>query len=442
MSKAAAQSAKDAAKDTGKYFSGFGNECATEAVSGTLPDGRNSPQKVAHGLFAEQLSGSAFTAPRGENRRTWTYRIRPTAAHTPFKRLDNGLLRSVWNEVETTPNRLRWNPIPLPSKPTDFISSLTTIAGNGDSAIGSGAAIHIYAANHSMKDRVFYNADGEMLIVPQLGALRFCTELGVLHIKPGEICVVPRGVRFRVELLDDAVRGYILENYGATLRLPELGPIGSNGLANSRDFLTPHAWFEDKDTKTEVVQKFMGNLWTTTLNHSPLDVVGWHGNYAPYKYDLATFNAIGSISFDHPDPSIFTVLTSPSEIRGTANADFVIFPPRWMVAENTFRPPWFHRNVMSEFMGLIHGIYDAKESGGFLPGGMSVHNSMSGHGPDVESYSKAVSADLKPTKIDNMLAFMFETRWIIRPTKFAMETPALQKNYDGCWEGFHKNFKE
>ncbi len=438
MTKTAAKTALASAE---QYMSGFGNECATEAVAGTLPEGRNSPQKAPHGLYAEQLTGSAFTAPRGENKRTWTYRIRPTTAHQPFKRIDNGLIRASWNEVETTPNRLRWDPVSLPSKPTDFVQGIVTIAGNGEAAAGSGVAIHVYAANQSMTDRVFYNADGEMLIVPELGAIRFCTELGVLTVKPGEICVIPRGVRFRAELLDKEARGYIAENYGAALRLPGLGPIGANGLANPRDFLTPQAWFEDKDSKTEVVQKFMGNLWATTLDHSPLDVVGWHGNYAPYKYDLANFNTIGTISFDHPDPSIFTVLTSPSEIPGTANMDFVIFPPRWMVGEDTFRPPYFHRNVMSEFMGLIHGIYDAKEGGGFVPGGMSLHNCMSGHGPDAHSFEQATNANLKPHKIDNTLAFMFETRWIIRPTKYAMEKHPPQKDYDACWDGFSKHFK-
>jgi homogentisate 1,2-dioxygenase len=441
MIKPAPQTVKDAARDNGRYFSGFGNEFATEAVAGTLPEGRNSPQKAPHGLYAEQISGTAFTAPRGENRRSWTYRIRPTAMHAPFKRIDNGLIRSAWNEVETPPNRLRWDPVPLPAKPTDFIHGLVTIAGNGRHDHAMGAGIHIYAANQSMKNRVFYNADGEMLIVPEQGRLKFCTEMGILNIKPGEICVIPRGVRFRAELQDAAARGYVLENYGALLRLPDLGPIGANGLANPRDFLTPCAWFEDKDMKTEVVQKFQGNLWATTLDHSPFDVVGWHGNYAPYKYDLSKFNTIGSISFDHPDPSIFTVLTSPSEIRGTANADFVIFPPRWLVAEDTFRPPYFHRNVMSEFMGLIHGIYDAKEGGGFAPGGMSLHNSMSGHGPDSMSHGKASAADLKPMKIDNTLAFMFETRLVIKPTKYALETLKPQKDYDACWDGFTKGFK-
>ncbi len=430
-----------ASESAERYLSGFGNEFATEAAAGALPIGRNSPQQVPLGLYAEQISGTPFTAPRGELRRSWLYRIRPTASHPPYRRRDDGLLRSgPFAEVETPPNRLRWDPLPLPGKPSDFVDGLVTMGGNGDPAAGAGIAIHAYLANRSMTDRVFYDADGELLIVPQQGRLRLVTELGVLAVAPGEIAVVPRGLRFRVDLLDSAARGYICENHGAVLRLPELGPIGSNGLANPRDFLTPVAWFEDAERQVEVVQKFMGHLWATELDHSPLDVVAWHGNYAPYKYDLARFNVMGTVSFDHPDPSIYTVLTSPSEIRGTANVDFVIFPPRWMVAEDTFRPPWFHRNVMNEFLSLVHGVYDAK-AGGFLPGGASLHNCMSGHGPDVASYEKAVAAELKPHKIANVLAFMFETRWVIRPTRFALETTALQKDYDACWQGFAKNFR-
>jgi len=421
------------------YLSGFGNEFATEAVPGALPRGQNSPQQAPFGLYAEQLSGTAFTAPRRDNRRSWLYRMRPSASHPPYQPLPERLVRSgPFDEVPASPNRLRWSPPAVPSEPTDFVDGLVTYAGNGDAAQGAGIGIHMYVANRSMIDRVFYDADGELLLVPQAGSLRLFTEMGVLELAPGEIGVLPRGVRFRVELLDERAVGYVCENYGALFRLPELGPIGSNGLANARDFLTPVAAFEDVDRPTEVVQKFQGRLWATTLDHSPLDVVAWHGNLAPYKYELARFNTVGTVSFDHPDPSIFTVLTSPSEVPGTANCDFVIFPPRWMVAENTFRPPWFHRNVMSEFMGLVHGIYDAKEGGGFAPGGASLHNCMSGHGPDRTSYERAVAAELRPHKIDDTLAFMFESRWVIRPTRHAMETPALQKDYDACWGAFEK----
>ena len=412
------------------YMSGFGGSFETQAVAGALPVGQNSPQQTPFGLFAEQLSGSAFTAPRHENKRSWLYRLRPTASHSPFKPYDGGkLLRSgPFDEVPPSPNRLRWDPLPIPAEPTDFVDGLVTYAGNGDVGTFAGIAIHLYAANRSMQGRVFYDADGELLIA---------TELGRLELKPGEIALIPRGVRFRVELTGPTARGYVCENYGAPFRLPELGPIGANGLANARDFQTPVAWFEDRDEPTEVVQKFQGALWTTTLDHSPLDVVAWHGTLAPCKYDLDRFNTINTVSYDHPDPSIFTVLTSPSDVPGTANCDFVIFPPRWMVAEHTFRPPWFHRNVMSEFMGLIHGAYDAK-AGGFAPGGASLHNCMSGHGPDRESYEKAVASNLAPHKIENTMAFMFESRWVIRPTKFATETPLHQLDYDDCWTGFSK----
>jgi homogentisate 1,2-dioxygenase len=420
------------------YMSGFGNEFATEAVAGALPEGQNSPQRVSYGLYAEQLSGTAFTAPRRENRRSWLYRLRPSSSHGAYRPLPEGLLRSgPFTEAPATPNRLRWSPLPRPSQPTDFIEGLATFGGNGSPSQGTGVAIHQYLANRSMTDTVFYNADGELLIVPQSGRLRLVTELGVLGLAPGEAGVVPRGVRFRAELPDGEAAGYICENYGALFRLPELGPIGSNGLANPRDFLTPVAAYEDVDRPTRVVQKFQGRLWAAELDHSPLDVVAWHGNLAPYKYDLARFNTIGTVSFDHPDPSIFTVLTSPSDTPGVANCDFVIFPPRWMVAENTFRPPWFHRNVMSEFMGLVHGAYDAKAEG-FSPGGASLHNCMSGHGPDRETYERAVAANLAPHKIADTLAFMFESRWVIAPTRFAMETPALQRDYDACWSNFPK----
>jgi homogentisate 1,2-dioxygenase len=430
----------DGAVGTGAYLSGFGNSFATEAVAGALPQGQNSPQQVPLGLYAEQLSGTAFTAPRTESRRSWLYRIRPTASHKPYRRIDNGLISSRF-EAEASPNRLRWDPLALPAAPTDFVDGLATIAGNGDAGTGSGVSIHVYRANRPMVNRVFYDADGELLLVPQQGRIALFTELGRLDTAPGEIAIIPRGVRFRVELPDGAARGYVCENHGALFRLPDLGPIGANGLANARDFLTPAAWFEQVDRPVQVVQKFQGNLWATTLDHSPLDVVAWHGNYAPYKYDLARFNTIGTVSFDHPDPSIFTVLTAPSEQPGTANADFVIFPPRWMVAEHTFRPPWFHRNVMNEFMGLIHGAYDAK-AGGFAPGGMSLHNCMSGHGPDLASYAKAVEAQLQPHKIDNTLAFMFETRWVIRPTDWALAVPELQQDYDACWDGLGNNFRK
>ncbi|HEY2846789.1 MAG TPA: homogentisate 1,2-dioxygenase [Pyrinomonadaceae bacterium] len=422
------------------YQTGFGNEFATEAIAGSLPGGRNSPQKAPLGLYAEQFSGTAFTVPRVHNKRTWTYRIRPSVTHRSFKQIDNKGWVSRFDEP-VTPNQLRWDAMPVPTEPTDFVDGVRMIAGNGDSFSQTGMAVHIYACNTGMGDRYFYNADGEMLIVPEMGRLGILTELGLLQVEPGSIAVIPRGLKFKVEPAPDdkECRGYVCENYGQQFRLPDLGPIGANGLANSRDFETPVAWFEDKDGPHEIVAKFGGNLWSCEIDHSPLDVVAWHGNYAPYRYDLRRFNTIGSISFDHPDPSIFTVLTSPSDLAGTANCDFVIFPDRWLVGEDTFRPPWYHRNTMSEYMGLIYGQYDAKEEG-FVPGGGSLHNQMSAHGPDQDAFDKASNAELKPQKLEGTMAFMFESRYIIRPTKFAMECPQLQRNYGDVWQGLRKNF--
>jgi homogentisate 1,2-dioxygenase len=421
--------------DALRYLTGFGGHFETEAVDDALPKGRNSPQRPAYGLYTEQVSGSPFTAPRHENRRSWLYRMRPTADHRPYARYEGAKLFAPGPVKEPlAPNRLRWNPPGDLPEGADFVDGLVTMLVNRSPEDLEGVAVHLYRASKSMERRLFVDADGELLILPQSGTIQVVTELGRMTLAPGWVGLVPRGIRFRVEV-DGGSRGYVAENHGTPFRLPDLGPIGSNGLANPRDFETPVAWFEDSDEPTEVVQKSLGSLWTTTLDHSPLDVVAWHGNYAPCRYELARFNTIGTISFDHPDPSIFTVLTSPSDIPGRANADFVIFPPRWMVAEDTFRPPWFHRNVMSEAMGLIHGAYDAKAEG-FAPGGLSLHNLMSGHGPDVDSWKKASGADLKPAKIENTLAFMVESCWPYRPTQFALDR--AQPDYDQAWAGFPK----
>ena len=418
-----------------RYQTGFGGHFESEAVAGALPKGRNSPQRPPFGLYAEQLSGSSFTAPRHENRRSWLYRMRPTADHPPFAAYDGAPLFVAPAAPEPlAPNRLRWDP-PQLADDTDFVDGLVAMLHARKPEDLEGCAVHLYRATRNMDARVFVDADGELVIIPQQGAIELQSELGCLEVAPGSVGIVPRGLKFRVRLLEGEARGYVAENYGLPFRLPDLGPIGANGLANARDFEAPVAWFEDRDEPTEIVQKSLGQLWTTTLDHSPLDVVAWHGNYAPYRYDLSRFNVINTVSFDHPDPSIFTVLTSPSNVPGRANADFVIFPPRWMVAEDTFRPPWFHRNVMSEVMGLIHGAYDAKAEG-FAPGGLSLHNLMSGHGPDVESWRKASEAELKPQKIEGTMAFMVETCWPYRPTAWALER--AQPDYDDAWAGFPK----
>lgn len=422
-----------------RYQNGYGNQYATEAVEGVLPQGRNSPQQVARGLYAELLSGSAFTAPRAENRRTWMYRRQPsvvTGGYVPYAQ--PWLKTGAKEGVAAPPNPMRWHPVAIPDAPTDFLDGLRTVVVNGEADAQSGMAAHLWLANRTMGRRAFVNADGEMLLVPQQGAIRVTTELGLLDAKPGEIVLVPRGVAFKVDV-DGPSRGYVCENYGAPFRLPELGPIGSNGLANPRDFLAPVAAFDDSAGDFEIVKKYGGALWRTTQRHTPFDVVAWHGNLAPLKYDTANFMTIGSISFDHPDPSIFTVLTSPTDTPGTANCDFVIFPPRWMVAEDTFRPPWYHRNLMSEFMGLVYGQYDAKPEG-FKPGGMSLHNCMVPHGPDTDAFEKASNVALAPHKLDNTLAFMFESRWRFHPTEFAMTGGALDTAYADCWSGLGDRF--
>jgi len=429
-----------------RYQSGFGNGFETEALPGALPVGRNSPQRCAYGLYAEQLSGSPFTAPRASNERSWLYRIRPTVQHWGrFTRADARLWRTApCAETDVPPAPMRWDPLPLPNAPVSFIEGLTTITTAGDAASQSGMGAHAYLATRSMQDEYFYNADGELLIVPQDGRLRLCTEFGVLDLEPGEISVIPRGIKFRAELPAGPARGYVCENYGGAFTLPERGPIGANCLANPRDFLTPVAAYEDRETPSRQYVKQHGALWMAEIGQSPLDVVAWHGNYAPYKYDLRRFSPIGPLLFDHADPSIFTVLTAPSETPGTANVDFVCFPDRWTVAEDTFRPPWYHMNCMSEFMGLIYGQYDAKPlipgTRGFAPGGFSLHNAMLPHGPDAAAFAAASTAALAPKKLTGTMAFMFESRHSQRVTRFAADHPALQPGYPDCWAGLRKTF--
>lgn len=422
------------------YLSGFGNAFESEAEKGALPRGQNSPQKPPLGLYAEQLSGSAFTVPHKAQLRTWLYRILPSVKQGAFAPYAHGSFATAHN-APTNPRQMRWNPLSYPKNDTDIIDGMHTVACGGDINAGMGLSVHVYAATASMRGRYFYCADGEMLFVLQEGALTFRTEMGVLNARPGEIAVMPRGVRFAVDVDDKNARGYVCENHGTPFTLPDLGPIGSNGLAAARDFLYPVAAYEDKQSDCTLIAKFDGALWQARLGHSPLDVVAWHGNYAPYKYDLALFNTMNTVSFDHADPSIFTVLTSPSHTQGVANVDFVIFPPRWSVAEHTFRPPYFHRNVMNEFMGLVTGVYDAKEKGGFVPGGYSLHNCMSAHGPDSAVLDKAMHAKLEPVYIKDTLAFMFESRHVMRPTDFALKN-GLQDDYLSCWQDMPHMFKK
>lgn len=428
----------------GAYMPGFGNDFETETLPGALPQRQNSPQRCAYGLYAEQLSGSPFTAPRGTNERSWLYRIRPSVRHTGrFTKIAYPHWRTApcLDDHALALGQLRWSPLPTPDTGLNFLNGIRTMTTAGDAMTQAGMAAHAYTFNEDMVDDYAFNADGEMLIVPQMGALRIFTELGIMDVEPTEICVIPRGMMFKVTRLGDETvwRGYICENYGAKFTLPDRGPIGANCLANPRDFKTPVAAFEDKESPCRIHVKWCGSFNVTEIDHSPLDVVAWHGNYAPYKYDLKTFSPVGAILFDHPDPSIFTVLTAPSGEAGTANVDFVIFPPRWLVAEHTFRPPWYHRNIMSEFMGLIHGRYDAKEEG-FVPGGMSLHNMMLPHGPDLMGFEKASNGELKPVKLENTMAFMFETRFPQQLTLFSASLETLQHDYIDCWAGLPRRF--
>ena len=423
------------------YMSGFGNDFETESLPGALPVGRNSPQKCPYGLYAEQISGSPFTAPRDSNQRSWLYRIRPSVLHSGrFVKAEQGLWRTApCAEHDMPPGQLRWSPTPIPDEPLTLVQGIRTMTTAGDAGAQAGLGAHIYLVTASMQDEYLCNADGEMLFALQQGALRFVTELGVIEAAPGEIVVIPRGMKMRVELVDGPARGYLCENYGGSFRLPERGPIGANCLANSRDFLTPKAHYEDREAPSTLYLRAQGVLWKTQLSASPLDVVAWHGNYAPYKYDLRRFSPVGSILFDHPDPSIFTVLTAPSDTPGMANIDLVIFPERWLTMENTFRPPWYHVNIMSEFMGLLYGQYDAKPHG-FQPGGVSLHNSMLPHGPDMEAFEHASNVALVPVKLANTMAFMFESRFPQRVTEYAATSPILQPDYFQCWTGLKKHF--
>lgn len=430
------------AKDELQYMPGFGNDFETESLPGALPIGQNSPQKCAYGLYAEQLSGSPFTAPRGSNERSWLYRIRPSVRHTGrFKKIDLPLWKTApLNEDHGLPlGQLRWDAVPIPKEKINFVKGVRTMTTAGDVLTQSGMSASLYFVTESMVDEYFFNADGELLIVPQENSLLFFTEFGKIQVEPGEICVIPRGMKFKVELVNGPARGYLCENYGAKFTLPNRGPIGANCLANPRDFKTPVACYEDKEKPCRVIVKWCGKFHETEIGHSPLDVVAWHGNYAPYKYNLRHYSPVGALLFDHPDPSIFTVLSAPSETDGTSNIDFVIFPERWAVAEHTFRPPWYHMNIMSEFMGLIYGVYDAKPQG-FVPGGASLHNCMLPHGPDKDAFEHASKTELKPVKLSGTMAFMFETRFPQQITKFAAEISALQDDYMDCWAGLEKRF--
>lgn len=442
----ALESGPSSSWDDLKYLSGFGNHLSSEALPGALPLGQNSPLICPYGLYAEQISGTSFTAPRKLNQRSWFYRIKPSVTHEPFYPRVPGHknLVSEFNESTSSanPTQLRWKPTDMPNSPTDFIDGLYTVCGAGSSFLRHGYAIHMYAANKSMDGCAFCNADGDFLVVPQKGRLWITTEFGKLQVSPGEIVVLMQGLRFAVDLPDGPSRGYVAEIFGTHFQLPDLGPIGANGLASARDFLVPTASFnQDPHPGYIIVQKFGGELFTAKQDFSPFNVVSWHGNYVPYKYDLSKFCPFNTVLVDHGDPSINTVLTAPTDKPGVALLDFVIFPPRWLVAENTFRPPYYHRNCMSEFMGLIRGAYEAKQ-GGFLPGGASLHSCMTPHGPDTKSYEATIArgANAEPHRIRDTMAFMFESSLIPRVCPWALESPYRDPDYYQCWIGLRSHF--
>ncbi len=410
-----------------KYLSGFYNTHSSETEEGLLPSRQNSPQVCPQNLFAEQLSGTAFTKNRKDNLRTWLYRDLPSVKSSAYI-LDKDLSqRFSTTNAEHEPNQMRWLPLDSPSEDQNFVAGLCPLLVNPVCMIG------LYAANSDMQNQAFSSADGEWLLVPQQGKLKVKTEMGELEVSSGEILVIPRGIVFRIDAEKNS-RGYFIENQGSRFELPNLGPIGANGLANERHFLAPTASAEQASPYT-VYHKYQGQIYSYQLEHSPFNVRAWWGNYYPYKYDLSLFNTINTVSFDHPDPSIFTVLTSPSLNPGVANIDFVIFPERWMVAENTFRPPYYHRNIMSEYMGLIYGEYDAKAEG-FQPGGGSLHNQMSPHGPDAATFEKASQSELKPQRYEKTLAFMFESCHAYQIMPYGKAKLTVDHKYRDCWQTF------
>lgn len=375
---------------------------------------------------------------------SWLYRIRPSVCHTPFVPLKDGCSELNFRDGKTDPNQKRWSPyesyrLEVPGSPVDFVDGLHTLAyTESEGCSNSAIAIHIYLANTNMINKCFMNSDGDFLIVPQEGTLYITTEFGPMVVEPNEIVVIQQGMKFSVSSLNgEKLRGYILEVKGNHFELPYLGPIGANCLANPRDFQVPKAKIDTNlDVKHAIILKFQNELFLAEQSHSPYDVAAWFGNYTPYKYSLDKFVTVNSVSVDHPDPSIFTVLTCPSIGKpGTALADFVIFPPRWECASNTFRPPYYHRNCMTEFMGLIKGQYQAK-SGKFAPGGGSLHQAMIPHGPDVECFKMASTQDTSVPKrvADGTMAFMFETCLTVKLTKWAL-TQNVDQDYHKCWDG-------
>jgi homogentisate 1,2-dioxygenase len=424
---------------------GFGSVHESEALEGALPRDQNAPRRCPYDLVPELINGTPFTVRNVDNSKMWTYRIHASFSQTAFHPLPNARFATPLGDVE--PNRSRWapHPIPAPSTPTDFVDGLVTLGGAGDVLSGPGFAIHVYAANADMLDRCFSNADGDLLVIPQEGALDVRTELGWLSVPIGSILFVPRGLKFAIGLPENVGRGWVLEVFGTKLRLPERGLVGSNGLAEARHFRAPHASYEDRECPDgfQHVTKTGGRLFEATHTFSPFDVVAWYGNHAPFVYDLMHFAPVASVRFDHQDPSIFTVLTAPLDDHGRAVADFVFFPPRWEVIEHSFRPPFAHRNAASEVNMVVRT--PKPYSTGYEPGCTFLSPLLTAHGVGTKTYDAILDLPHDhvdpPQRIpDESLWAMVESALPFRTTAWARDTELLDATFLSAFEGMKKRF--
>ena len=424
---------------------GFANAFESEALPDALPRDQNSPRLSAYGLYAEQINATGFVARREHNRRSWVYRIRPAAQHSKLEPLDHPTYRQDFDLDNPEPNLSGWAPLPMPDSPTDFVDGIYTLGGSGGAEVRRGFAVHLYVANRSMENRSFYNADGEMLLVPQQGKLTLQTESGVLDVDPGMVAIIPRGLKFSVLLREDHARGYIGEVFGRSFHLPERGPVGANGLADSRHFRAPVAYHENRLVPGySITAKFCGKLFGATQDYSPYDVVAWHGDYTPYVYELRHFSPVINGRMDHADPSIFSVLTAPLDEEGANNLDFVFFPPRWDVSEGTFRPPFFHRNAVTEINGIIRDPAGYKAP--FYSGGCFITPAMTAHGiraGGVEGFlSMSDEAADRPHRFrDNSMWFQFETVLPFYLTSWAKKAGQRIDDWHHIWGTYRDHYQ-
>lgn len=435
---------------------------SSEAVSGAVPAVNNSPQKPPLGLRTERISGGSFVAPRELSYQTWLYRLRASIAHSDWARLrvsgaDEGYgPPSPVRPANVTPNSRLWGGFPAPAAGSHWANGQQLLGRNGDPQAKEGMALWVFSVTASMPPRqAFASLDGEALVIPQSGALDIQTELGRLVVRQNEIAVIPRNVRYRVCLPEGKpCRGYVCELYQGHFRLPDLGVIGSTGLANVRDFQVPKAFVDATvhshlgttqapgpgaptgvdDGEWSIVARLVGNLWHCTQAHTPFDVVGWHGTCYPFKYDLARFCALGNLVFDEHDPSLFVVLTARHHGAEptTAVVDFAVIPPRWMAARDTNWLPYFHRNTMQEFFGPIVALQDGAhplnatgETNRFAPFGAGLNGCMSTHGPSERDFQAARARDTTTPAFvggdEGVTIFLVETERPLLLSDWAME---------------------